>query len=506
MQLRYLDADPLTHETPLLAVGIVHGTRSPKGALARLDEALGGSLARALRSGDMKGRKSDELLLYGDGAEDGDGAARILLLGLGKSGDVDAEVVRRMAGRGVRAAERLGLESLALWLPAVEDLDDADRAQAAAEGASLAAWRFRELKTRRRGEDDEDETPSTDVTSVDLLGDGDRDALAAGTLAGAAVARGENLARTLQSRPGNIATPAHIADEAARVAGSMGMQVRIYDEAALREEGMHALLAVSQGSSQEARLIVMEYRGGKKGAAPLVLVGKGLSFDAGGISLKPATGMEQMKFDMSGGAAVIGAMQAVAELGVKANVVGIVPSSENLPSGTALKPGDVIRTLAGKTIEVVNTDAEGRLILADALAFGVRMKPAAMVDCATLTGAVAVALGNHAAAVLGNDDDLITELIEAGEASGERCWQLPLWDEYRKQLDSEVADMQNVGGRSAGTITAACFLSEFVGDVKWAHLDIAATAYGDGKLPYQRTGGYGFPTRLLVQWVRSRAG
>jgi leucyl aminopeptidase len=504
MQLRYLDADPLTHETPLLAVGVIQGTEAPSGVLARLDETLGGVIARTMRTGDMKGRKTDELLLYGgDSGRGTSGPRRIILLGLGKAADLDGEALRRMSARGVRAAERLGLESLAIWIPPLDALGDAERAQAAAEGAALAAWRFRELKGKP-GTADEDE-PATEVTSVDVMGEGDGETLAAGTMTGAAIARGENLARTLQSRPGNVATPTHIADEAVRVAGSVGLEVRVYDEAALREEGMHAILAVSRGSHEEARLIVMEHRGGAEGEAPLILVGKGLSFDAGGISLKPPGGMEQMKFDMSGGAAVIGAMQAIGELGVRANVVGIVPSSENLPSGTALKPGDVIRSLAGKTIEVVNTDAEGRLILADALTYATRMKPAAIVDCATLTGAVAVALGNQAAAVLGNDDGLVGELIEAGEASGERCWQLPLWDEYKKQLESDVADLQNVGGRPAGTITAACFLSEFVGDAKWAHLDIAATAYGEGKLPYQRTGGHGFPTRLLVQWVRSRS-
>jgi leucyl aminopeptidase len=235
-------------------------------------------------------------------------------------------------------------------------------------------------------------------------------------------------------------------------------------------------------------------------------VGKGLSFDAGGISLKPAAGMEEMKYDMSGGAAVIGAMQAIAELGVKANVVGLVPSSENLPSGRATKPGDVISSLAGKTIEVINTDAEGRLILADALAWGARMKPAAMVDCATLTGSVIIALGHHAAAVMGNDDDLVEELRAAGAASGERCWPLPLWKEYRKQLDSTTADLQNVGGRPGGSITAGAFLSEFVGETKWAHLDVAGTAWGEGSLSYQRKGALGFPTRLLVEWVRSRVG
>jgi leucyl aminopeptidase len=273
----------------------------------------------------------------------------------------------------------------------------------------------------------------------------------------------------------------------------------------MREEGMHAILAVSQGSEEEARFIILEHRGGAAGDPPLVLVGKGLSFDAGGISLKPPEGMEAMKFDMSGGAAVIAAMQAVAELGVKANVVGLVPSSENLPSGRAVKPGDVIRTLGGKSVEVINTDAEGRLILADALAYGARLRPAAMIDCATLTGGVVIALGHQASAVFGNDDALVNEVIAAGESSGERCWRLPLWDVYKKQLESTTADLQNIGGRPASSITAACFLAEFVGEAKWAHLDIAGTAYGDGDLPYQRKGGYGVPTRLLIEWVRSRA-
>jgi leucyl aminopeptidase len=297
-----------------------------------------------------------------------------------------------------------------------------------------------------------------------------------------------------------------MADEAARMAGAVGLHATVFDEARMRQEGMHALLSVSRGSDEEARFIILEHRGGGAGDAPLVLVGKGLSFDAGGISLKPAAGMEEMKYDMSGGAAVIGAMQVIAELGVKANVVGLVPSSENLPSGHATKPGDVISSLAGKTIEVINTDAEGRLILADALTWATRLEPAAIVDCATLTGSVIIALGHHAAAVMGNDEGLLDELRAAGDASGERCWPLPLWDEYRKQLDSPTADLQNVGGRPGGSITAGAFLSEFVGDASWAHLDIAGTAWGEGKLPYQRKGALGFPTRLLVEWVRSRAG
>jgi leucyl aminopeptidase len=493
--LRYLSADPGAHAAELLAVAVPQGTRAPQGPLATLDSALGGAIGRALASGDMRGKDKDEVVLYGRAS----GPKRVLLLGVGEGKDVTREVVRRFAARAVRAAEKLRLESVAVSLDGLSGVGDAERAQAAAEGATLAAWRFRELKAPSADE------PPVDVRAVDLMGSGNVEALESGVLIGTIVARAENLARTLQSRPGNVATPSHLAEEAGRVAAGVGLEITIFDEARMREEGMHAILAVSQGSEEEARFIILEHRGGKPGEAPLVLVGKGLSFDAGGISLKPPDGMESMKFDMSGGAAVIAALQAVAELGVKANVIGLVPSSENLPSGRALKPGDVIRTLAGKTVEVINTDAEGRLILADALAWGARLRPAAMIDCATLTGAVLIALGHHASAVFGNDDALVGEVIAAGEASGERCWRLPLWDVYRKQLDSTTADLQNVGGRPGSSITAARFLQEFVGETKWAHLDIAATAYGDGDLPYQRKGGYGVPTRLLVEWVRSRA-
>jgi leucyl aminopeptidase len=303
-----------------------------------------------------------------------------------------------------------------------------------------------------------------------------------------------------------VATPTHLAEEAERLGEVVGLEVTVLGPGEMEAEGMGAILAVAQGSEQEPRLIVLEHRGGREGDPPLLLVGKGLTFDAGGISIKPASGMEDMKYDMSGGAAVFGALYAVAELGLPINVVGIVPSSENLLSGRAVKPGDVVRTREGKTVEILNTDAEGRLILADALSYAQTFRPAAMVDCATLTGACVVALGNHASGILGTDEELIQELREAGDRSGERCWPLPLWKEYREQLDSTVADLKNVGGRPAGTITAAAFLKEFVGEVPWAHLDIAGTAYGEGKLSYQRKGGFGVPTRLLVEWVRGRLG
>ncbi|TVP79151.1 MAG: leucyl aminopeptidase, partial [Gemmatimonadales bacterium] len=323
---------------------------------------------------------------------------------------------------------------------------------------------------------------------------------------GAALAAGTNLARTLQFRPGNVATPTHLAHVAAEMAERHGFGTRTMGPSELEAERMGALLSVAKGSDEEPRLIVLEHRGGGEGDAPLVLVGKGLTFDSGGISLKPAKGMESMKFDMSGGAAVLGAMEAIGRLGLPMNVVGVVPSSENLVNGRANKPGDVVTARSGRTIEIINTDAEGRLILADALDWARETyQPAAMVDCATLTGACVVALGHQAAALMSTDDALADELEAAGQRSGEPCWRLPLWGVYRPQLDSPVADLKNVGGRPAGAITAGLFLKEFSGGGAWAHLDIAGTAYGDPRASWQRPGGFGFPTRLLVEWARKRS-
>ena len=486
-------------DTPLLALHVFSDETGLSGWGAEADAALGGVLSLAREAGDLAGKKSDAAVFYGTAES---GSRRVLVLGVGARDAFDAEAARRFAARAVRQAERLSCESLTVRIeepgPGAEVV-----AQAAAEGAVLSAWRFTEMKTQPGEEDDSD--LNFRVAAVDLAVEGDEASVGDAIRAGVVAARGENLARTLQSRPGNVATPTHLADEATRMAAETGLVVTVFGPDELLAENMHAILEVSRGSVEEPRLIVLEHKGGAEGDPPLALVGKGLTFDAGGISLKPPKGMEEMKFDMSGGAAVIGAMQAIAELAVPINVVGIIPSSENLPSGSALKPGDIIQTREGKTVEVVNTDAEGRLILADALSYAQTFEPAAVVDCATLTGAVVIALGHHAAGVMGNDDGLIEELREAGRLSGQRCWPLPLWDEYKRQLDSDVADLVNVGGRPGGSITAACFLSAFVGECTWAHLDIAGTAYGEGKRPYERKGGVGLPTRLLVEWVRSRA-
>ena len=478
---------------PLLAVPVFE---TDAGAEPVLPADLVAAVSDSYLAEDLKSKLGESVVAYNGGEA---GPERVLLLGAGKSSDLDAETLRRWAGSAVRVAESIGVEGVGVYLAGLDGIDMLTAAQAVAEGAVLAGWRFTEMKSATEGDPPE-------VTALTVMADPeDLDEAGRGARVGQIIGRASNFTRTLQSRPGNVATPTHLADEATRMAGERGLDVTVLGPDELRAENMHALLAVAQGSDEEPRLIVLRHNGGDEGAAPLVLVGKGLTFDAGGISIKPAAGMQDMIFDMSGGAAVIGAMQAVAELKIPLNVVGIVPSSENLLNGSAMKPGDIIQSREGKTIEVVNTDAEGRLILADALSYAQDLKPAAIVDCATLTGSVVVALGHHAAAVMGTDADLVTELQRAGDLSGERCWPMPLWDEYRRQIDSDVADVVNVGGRPGGSITAAAFLKEFVGDCKWAHLDIAGTAYGEGKLSYQRKGAAGFPTRLLVQWVRSRA-
>ena len=492
---------PLSIDVPLFAFGVFEDDPELDSDVALADQMLGGMFSRARSEGDFRGRVGDSVLFYTP--SEGAGPERVAFIGLGKRRSREADPIRRFAAEAVRKAEALRLTSAAVLVPLVEGLSPADCAKLATEGGSLAAWAFRGLKS----EDPDSDPPLPLVEGIIVVTSGDAEGVAEGVRVGRAFADGERLARDLQWLPGNVATPTYLGEVAADLAKEHGFTSKILGPAELEEEGMAAILAVSAGSEEEPRLIVLEHWGASQGSPVIALVGKGLTFDAGGISIKPAAGMEDMKYDMSGGAAVIGAMKAIGELQLPVNVVAVVPSSENLLSGRATKPGDVIQTRAGKTVEVINTDAEGRLILADALSYAVdHYAPSALVDCATLTGACVIALGHHAAAVLGNDEDLVSELREAGDRADERCWPLPLWDPYREQLDSSTADLKNIGGRPAGTITAAWFLREFVGDSRWAHLDIAGTAYGDATAPYHRKGGFGFPTRLLLEWVRARAG
>ena len=488
-------AKPLAQvETPLLAVAVPQGTSLPA-SLADLDRAAGGGLTRALGAGDYKGKRDETLLVYGAGK-----AQRILLVGVGKAADITRNGLRRAAAVAAKRARGLGVTAFAFAVPseARGGVGAGELGQVAVEGAAQGAWQFTELK--QPGDDPKSGIDAV-VLAVDPSEGGDAEA---GRAVGDAIAAGHLLTRGLQMQPGNVCTPTYLADQATKLAKTHGFTITVLDLAQIKKEGMGALLAVSQGSVQEPRFIALEYKGGK--GDPVVLVGKGVTFDSGGISIKPAQSMEDMKYDMSGAAAVLGTFEVLGRLKPKINVVGLIPATENLPSGTAVKPGDVVKSHLGKHIEIINTDAEGRLILCDALSYARRFKPAAVIDAATLTGAVVVALGHHAIGILGNDEALLVEVRDAGERAGERCWPLPLWDEYRELVKSEIADVKNSGGRSAGTIAGAWFLREFVEGFPWVHMDIAGTAYTEGDGPTQGKGPTAIGVRLFTELLLKRAG
>jgi leucyl aminopeptidase len=367
-----------------------------------------------------------------------------------------------------------------------------------AEGLLLASYRYdRFLGEKEKGSR---KLPK----SITLLIDNPREKQASENALEQArkLCRAVALTRDLVNTPGNIKSPAYLAEQAKNAAGQSNLKCKLLGQKELAKEGCGALLGVAQGSVREAQLIVLEHNGGNKDQAPIALVGKGVTFDSGGISLKPGEKMDEMKMDMAGGATVIGTMLAASLLELPINLVGIVPAVENMPSGTAYRPGDILTSLSGQTIEVLNTDAEGRLILADALTYAKRYEPQLVIDLATLTGACIIALGHHATAVLGNDQKLVQDLLSAGEESGERLWQLPLWEDYDKLIKSDVADVKNTGGRAAGTITAAAFLKKFASDFRWAHLDIAGTAWRDQNQPYTPKGGTGVGVRMLIAFLQ----
>jgi leucyl aminopeptidase len=331
-----------------------------------------------------------------------------------------------------------------------------------------------------------------------------RSELAAGELAltrAQAIARGTSVAKDLGNLPPNICTPTYLAQRAREIAEAHGMGCEVLETADMEKIGMNALLAVARGSMQPPKLIVMQYRGGNEDAPPVALIGKGITFDTGGISLKPAAEMDEMKYDMCGAASVLGTMQAVAEMRLPINVVALIPSTENMPSGQATRPGDIVKTLSGQSVEILNTDAEGRLILCDAMTYAERYNPAAVIDIATLTGACVIALGHVAAGLFANDDALAREILSAGDAAYDRAWHMPLWDDYQEQLRSNFADMANIGGRPAGSVTAACFLSRFAKNFRWAHLDIAGVAWRSGR----EKGATGRPVSLLCHFLIDRS-
>ncbi len=475
-------------DTPLLALALPAGA-TLTAELAPVDAATGGALGRALADRDFRGGR-DELLFVGGSAS---GIRRVLLVGMGK-GAPRTDALRRAATLAARQAGKLGSGALAFF---GGPLDDA-QAEAVTVGLVDGAWRYEDVKTPPPADERRSPVDSAVVLAPDLA-TGRR-----GVEAGTAVGAGKSLARTLGMMPGNLCTPDFLADTARDIGKRHGMACTILGRAEMEKEGMGSFLAVAQGTPQEPRLIVLEYRNGPKDQKPVALVGKGLCFDAGGISIKPSASMEWMKYDMCGAAGVLGAMEAIGRLGLKINVVGLVGSTTNMPSGTAVKPGDVVKSHLGKYIEIINTDAEGRLVLADVLSYARRYEPAAVVDAATLTGACVIALGHTATAVLGTDDALVQEVLDAGNRSGQRGWRLPMWEEYRALIKSEVADIKNVGGRAAGTITAAYFLAEFAESFPWVHLDVAGTAYSETDLGIMPAGPTGVPVGIFVELVRGR--
>jgi len=455
-----------------------------------IDDQLGGLIREVWEAGDFKGKADQLTLLYTRRAQP---SKRVVLVGLGKEDKFGPNRLREAAGRVSNRLQALGVESYALALPTIKD-QDTDRgrlAQAVIEGGILGAYRFKEYKTK--------EEEVKEIKEICLLHDGDKGEIERGLTKGQIVARAVCRVRDLVNRPGNTLTPSALAEEARSIAREEGLSCQILEEDQIRALNMGALLAVAQGSQQPPRFIILEHNQPAEGQPTIVLIGKGLTFDSGGISIKPSEKMEEMKYDMAGGAAVLGTMQAVARLQLPLHVVGLVPATENLPSGTALKPGDIVRSLSGKTIEIISTDAEGRMILADALTYAERYRPTAVIDLATLTGACVIALGHLASGIMGNDPTLIERIKKAAELSEERVWELPLWEEYDEQIKSEVADIKNVGGRPAGTITGAAFLKKFAEKFSWAHIDIAGTAWTEKDKPYIPKGATGVGVRLLVQ-------
>ncbi|WP_347332613.1 leucyl aminopeptidase [Marinimicrobium locisalis] len=459
-------------------------------------ESKGGQLAALCKREGFKGKQGETLLLH---TPEGTQAKRVLVLGLGKL-QPSPSAYQSALGKALEALKNTPCKSLTLCLDElnIEGRDARWLARQVALTLGMGQYRFTRCKSQKGDAPPFAPTKLTvGAAKKSLTSD-----FQTGLREGAAMAKGTNLTRELGDLPGNICTPSYLATEARRLGrGQKKLSTKILDEKQMKELGMGALLSVSAGSDQPAKLIVMEYRGAAKSQKPVVLVGKGITFDTGGISLKPGAGMDEMKYDMGGAASVFGCMQTLVELEPNINVVAVVAASENMPSGGATKPGDIVTSMSGQTIEVLNTDAEGRLVLCDALTYAERFKPKAVVDVATLTGACIMALGSHASGLYSNRDELAEALLAAGEESGDRAWRMPLWDEYQKQLDSNFADMANIGGREAGSVTAACFLSRYTQKYPWAHLDVAGTAWRSGSAK----GATGRPVPLLMHYLLKQA-
>ncbi len=491
MEFSIKNGNPEKQRADCLIVGVFEGRKLTDSA-KRIDQAADQMITQILKSGDMEGKLASTLVLH---HVPNVLAPRVMLVGLGKSAEFNERHLKQCARAAIKALPK-GVANIAMFLAEVA----IKKSNIGAKVAQLteAVWDATYQVNARKQKKAEPALLKKIIIDVEK---GNIPEAEAAVLTGSAIAKGVAFAKDLGNLPPNICTPTYLGEEAVRLAKAYGFKVEVLDKDQIEKLGMGSFLAVAQGSLEPPKLIVLQHLKGKKSQKPVVLVGKGITFDSGGISLKPGADMDEMKYDMCGAASVLGTFQAIGELQLDLNVVGIIPTCDNMPSGNALKPGDVITSMAGLTIEVLNTDAEGRLILCDALTYAERFEPSAVVDIATLTGACVIALGHHASGLFSNQDGLAQALLAAGEKSHDRAWHMPLWEDYQPQLDSNFADIANIGGRAGGSITAACFLSRFAKNYDWAHLDIAGTAWKSGK----EKGGTGRPVPLLTPFLMQQA-
>ncbi|HET8940956.1 MAG TPA: leucyl aminopeptidase [Rudaea sp.] len=483
---------PETTASPCVVVGVFED-HMLTAAAARVDEKCNGTLKRLLESGDISGKIGSTRVLFG---LPGITAARVLVVGLGEQKSFDGARFKRACAEAARTLKTLPLESATSYLTGIDvpGKDVAWKLRTAALSSDAEAYKYTATFKPK------EKSGKPEFSAIAFVGDESHASVLSQAVG---IANGVRFAREMGNLPPNLCTPIYVSEQARKIASEHdGVSCEVLDEAQMRELGMGALLGVAQGSANPPRLIVLQWRGGGESDKPYALVGKGVTFDSGGISIKPSAGMEEMKFDMCGAAGVLGAFLAAVELKLALNLVCVVPSVENMPGANAQRPSDVVTSMSGITIEVLNTDAEGRLILCDALTYVQKFKPQVIIDAATLTGACVVALGSHASGLMSKDDTLANELIAAGEDTLDRAWRLPLWDDYQCQLDTGFADVANIGGKTAGAITAGCFLSRFTDGYRWAHLDIAGSAWNSGR----KGSATGRPVALLVQYLLDRAG
>ena len=498
MEIKVVAGDMTKTKADAIIVPFFEGMERPEGDIAAIDKALDGAISQLISQGEIKGKLNEITIIHSLSKLP---AARVVIAGLGKQQELSQDKVRGAIAETCRLLRQKGVNSIATMAQGagIAGITPEGAAQAVTEGALLGVYSFRRHITR---EAEYGEIKQLLIVSSD---ESELPALEQGYHKGKVMAEATNLARDMVNEPANHMTPSQMAETARKLAETCGLELNVLEREQMQELGMGALLGVARGSRQPPKFVVLHYRGGDSSEIDVALVGKGITFDSGGISIKPSAKMDKMKGDMAGGAAVMAAISAIAQLKPKINVMAIIPATENLPSENALKPGDILTAMSGKTIEIISTDAEGRLILADALGYVRKFGAKFMIDVATLTGAMRIALGDVCTGAFGNNEELIDRIIAAGAEAGELIWQMPMYDQYKEQNKSDVADIKNVGGKYGGAITAAQFLAEFAGDTPWVHLDIAGTSMTDKERNYLVKGATGVPVRTLVNLVLSLA-